>query len=78
MAKNNPVNDSFNPPPIASEFEETLFDDVELDDLIWASDVSLDGIENPAHRKINDGSAINLQTGKTVNFNLRQKVYQKT
>ena len=78
MAENNSVNDSYNPPPIATEFEETLFEDVETDDLIWLSNESLDGIENPVHRKLSDMSVQNLQTGQIFNLQLRQKVYQKT
>jgi hypothetical protein len=78
MAENNSVNDSYNPPPISTEFEETMFEDVEVDDLIWITNVSLDGMENPVHRKMNDNSAQNLQSGQMMNFHPRQKVYQKT
>ena len=78
MAENNSVNDSYNPPSTGTEFEETLFEDVEVDDLIWVTNVSLDGMQNPVHRKINELSALNLQSGQSVNFHSRQKVYQKT
>ena len=78
MAENNPVNDSYNPPPVATEFEEFNFEDVENDDLIWITNKSLNGIENPAHRKLSEYAALNLQTGIVVDFHPRQKVYQKT
>lgn len=78
MAENNSVNDSYNPPPVASEFEENLFEDIEVDDLIWIKNNSLDGMVNPAHRKITEGSVQNLQSGQTIRIGVRQKVYQKT
>ena len=78
MAENNSVEDSYNPPPVATEFEETNFEDVEVDDLIWVTNRSLDGMVNPAHRKRDEASALNLQSGQSVNFHNRQKVYQKT
>ena len=78
MAENNSVNDSYNPPPVSSEFEEFNFEEIEIDDLIWISDNSLNGMENPAHRKIDESSAQNLKTGKLILLNSRKKVYQKT
>jgi hypothetical protein len=78
MAENNSVEDSYNPPPVATEFEETLFEDVEVDDLIWLSNNSLDGMVNAAHRKLDENSAQNLQTGEIPQIPSRQKVYQKT
>ena len=35
-------------------------------------------MENPAHRKIDESGAQNLQSGQFVNIHNRQKVYQKT
>ena len=78
MAENNSVEDSYNPPPVATEFEEFNFEDIEPDDLIWITNRSLDGMINPAHRKIDEGSALNLQNGIAADFHPRQKVYQKT
>ena len=78
MAENNSVEDSYNPPPVATEFEEFLFEEIEPDDLIWVTNKSVDGMVNPAHRKIDEGSAQNLQTGQFINFHSRQKIYQKT
>jgi hypothetical protein len=78
MAENNSVEDSYNPPPVSSEFEETNFEDVEIDDLIWITNRSLDGMINPAHRKIDEMNALNLQSGQPMKFHPRQKVYQKT
>ena len=78
MPENNSVEDSYNPPPVATEFEEFNFEDIEIDDLIWITNRSLDGMVNPAHRKIDDMTAQNLQTGQPMNFHSRQKVYQKT
>ena len=78
MPENNSVEDSYNPPPVATEFEETLFGDVEADDLIWLKNDSLDGMVNHAHRKLDESVAMNIQTSQTVNIPSRQKVYQKT
>ena len=78
MAENNSVEDSYNPPPVASEFEEFLFEEIEPDDLIWLNNNLLDGMVNSAHRKIDEMSAQNLQTSELVNIDSRQNVYQKT
>ena len=78
MTKNNSVGDSYNPPGIGTDFEPMPFEDVEVDDLLWVNTNSIDGLQNPAHRKINDNSAQNLQTGGSISFSLRQEVYQKT
>ena len=78
MAENNSVEDSYNPPPVATEFEEHNFEDIELDDLIWLDNTSLNGIVNIAHRKIDEATAINVQSGEMVQMVKRQKVYQKT
>ena len=78
MAENNSVGDSYNPPPVATEFEEFLFEEIEPEDLIWLNNNSINGMVNPAHRKIDEMSAQNLQTSELVNIGSRQKVYQKT
>ena len=78
MAENNSVEDSYNPPPVATEFEEFLFEEIEPDDLIWLNNNSFEGTVNPAHRKINEASVINLQTSEVVKVHSRQKIYQKT
>jgi hypothetical protein len=78
MAENNSVNDSYNPPPVASEFEEFNFEDLEIDDLLWLSNKSLDGMRNVVHRKVDETAAVNVQTGGMVKMKNRQKVYQKT
>ena len=78
MAENNSVEDSYNPPPVASEFEEFLFEEIEPDDLIWLNNNSLDGMVNVVHEKVDEMSAINVRTGEVVQIPSRQKVYQKT
>ena len=78
MPENNSVEDSYNPPPVATEFEEFNFEDVEIDDLIWITNTSLDGMVNPVHRKVDESSAQLLRTGQMIGFHPRQKVYQKT
>ena len=78
MAENNSVEDSYNPPPVATEFEEFLFEEIEPDDLIWLNNNSFEGTVNPAHRKIDESSAHNLQMNEIVQVESRQKVYQKT
>ena len=62
MAENNSVEDSYNPPPVATEFEEHVFEDIEDDDLIWLNNNSLDGMVNVAHRKLNANQAVNIKT----------------
>ena len=78
MAENNSVEDSYNPPPVATEFEEHNFEDIEPDDLIWLTNQSLNGMINVAHRKIDETAAMNVQTGEMIQMTKRQKVYQKT
>ena len=78
MAENNSVEDSYNPPPVATEFEEHMFEDIEPDDLIWLTNQSLNGMINVAHRKIDETAAMNVQTGEMIQMTKRQKVYQKT
>ena len=78
MAENNSVEDSYNPPPVATEFEEFLFDEIEPDDLIWLNNNSFDGMVNVVYRKLDEGSVRNLQTDEIVQVASRQKVYQKT
>ena len=78
MAENNSVEDSYNPPPVATEFEEHNFEDIEPDDLIWLTNQSLNGMINIAHKKIDETTAMNVQTGEMVQIASRQKVYQKT
>ena len=77
MPENNSVNDSFNPPPVATEFEEFNFEDLEIDDLLWLNNKSIDGMTNVAHRKIDETAAMNIKTGGMVRMSNRQKVYQK-
>jgi hypothetical protein len=78
MSKNNSVGDSYNPPGIGTEFEPMPFEDVEVDDLLWIGTHSIDGLQNPVYKKINETSAQNLQTGALTSFSIRQEVYQKT
>ena len=78
MAENNSVEDSYNPPPVATEFEEFIFEDIEIEDLIWLNNNSLDGMVNPAHRKLSESSALNLQSSQVISVENRQKVYKKT
>ena len=78
MAENNSVNDSYNPPPVATEFEEFLFEEIETGDLLWLENNSLDGMVNTAHKKIDDSSVMNVQTGERKTIPIRQKIYQKT
>ena len=78
MAENNSVEDSYNPPPVATEFEEHMFEDIEDDDLIWLNNNSLDGMVNTVHRKLNDSQAVNVRTNELVQVSSRQKIYQKT
>ena len=63
MSENNSVEDSYNPPPVATEFEEFLFEEIEPDDLIWITNKSVDGMINPAHRKIDEMNLSDFQEG---------------
>ena len=78
MAENNSVEDSYNPPPVATEFEEHNFEDIEVDDLIWLTNTSLNGMVNVVHRKMDETNVMNVKTGEMVQMTSRQKVYQKT
>jgi hypothetical protein len=78
MAENNSVEDSYNPPPVSTEFEEHIFEDLEIDDLLWLNNNSTDGMKNVVHRKIDETAAMNIKTGEMMRMANRQKVYQKT
>ena len=76
--KNNSVQDAYSPPPIGTEFEPMMFEDIETDDLIWLSDASSDGMVNHAHKKLDEQSAMDVMTGQVRPINARMTVYQKT
>ena len=75
MARNNQVNDRYNPAGVNSvDFEEFYFGDLEVDELFWQTDRPEES--NP-WRKENQNQGKNLKTQTLHNFNLKTKVFQK-
>ena len=81
MPTNDPAVDSLNYAGVAGvqsvDFEELLFEEVEVSDLFWLrNDAS--GDSNPAFRKRNDSSALNTRS-RTIfeKIDNRRQVYQK-
>ncbi len=78
MAEINQANDRYNPPGVSQggeDFEQTIFSDVELNDLFWTKN---SGKDNPPYRKINSNEAGNTRTRVLESFNSNTKVYQRT
>tara|TARA_Y100000034_G_scaffold133494_1_gene199084 strand:+ start:432 stop:665 length:234 start_codon:yes stop_codon:yes gene_type:complete len=76
MPRNDPVQDLYQPPSNQSiDFEEILFEDIEVNDLFWLQDVNNRG--NAPHRKINEREGINVRTNKVQSVSLRKTVYSR-
>tara|TARA_Y100001963_G_C6658936_1_gene389476 strand:+ start:528 stop:767 length:240 start_codon:yes stop_codon:yes gene_type:complete len=75
---NNPAEDFYDPPGVGTEFDPLSFGDVEMDDLLWLKNNTTNGSINHAHRKIDENTAHNIQTGDMVNIQHRTTVFQKT
>ena len=75
MPRNNPTQDSFNPPSnLSRDFEEFYFGDLEMNELFWQTNKPRE--DNP-WRKIGQSEGLNLKTQTTHNFLPRTKVYQR-
>ena len=75
MAKNDPVNDRYNPPGLTSrDFERFTFGELEVDELFWQTDTPGD---NYSWRKVNQTQGLNIRKQTTHNFNSNTVVYQK-
>ena len=75
MARNNQVNDRYNPQGINShDFEEYWFDDLEVDELFWQTDRPEEA--NP-WRKVSQTQGMNLKTQTTHSFQPKTKVFQR-
>ena len=78
MAEINQANDRYNPPGVSQggdDFEQTIFSDVELNDLFWTKN---GGTNKPPFRKVNNSEAGNTSTRVLETFSSNTKVYQRT
>ena len=76
MAKNDPAQDTYNPPGnLSQDFEEFRFSDLNIDELFWQSNQP--GTNIP-WRKINENQGMNIKAQTTHSFNPNTKVWQKT
>ena len=70
---NIPTEDRYNPASIGSEFEEHLFDDINIGEIFRLYDNNND----VQYRKENDNQAFSLSEQKLYNATARQVVYIK-
>ena len=78
MAEINQANDRYNPPGVSqgsNDFEQTIFSDVELNDLFWLKNR---GQDNPPYRKVNDSEAGNTKTRVLETFKSNLRVFQRS
>ena len=78
MSRNDPMQDGIwtDTPGIGTDFEDMMFEDIEVDDLLWLRTTG--GDANQVHRKIDDRTALNLRTNIIVTIPARRTIYQKT
>ena len=75
MARNNQVNDRYNPAGVNSiDFEEFNFGDLEVNELFWQTDRPEES--NP-WRKENQTQGKHLKTQTLHNFQPKTKVFQR-
>tara|TARA_Y100000401_G_C8308907_1_gene218559 strand:- start:1020 stop:1250 length:231 start_codon:yes stop_codon:yes gene_type:complete len=75
MAKNDPVNDSYNPPGnLSHDFEEFKFGELELEELFWQTNKPGNSIP---WRKVSQTQGLNIKANTTHNFSANTKVWQK-
>ena len=73
---NNPVEDRYNPPSVSqTDFERTMFGDVEERELFWLNTSINDN--NHAYRKMNGNQALNTKTQEWTDFSPRTEVFYK-
>ena len=77
MAINNPMGDHFNPPSnLSQDFEEYLFEQLEIDELFWQTNKPKE--EQIPWRKTSLTEGKNLKTQTIHSFQPKTKVFQKT
>ena len=75
MPNNNPTRDHFDPPSnLSVDFEEFLFEDLEVGELFWQTNRPEES--NP-WRKENQTQGKNLKSQTLHNFEPKTKVYQR-
>ena len=78
MSVNNQAQDRYNAPGVRSvDFEETVWSDLDVDDLFWLRNDNINGNINNCHRKLNEIESLNLITRETVTISGNQRVYKK-
>ena len=76
MAVNNPTGDFFNTPSnLSQDFEEYLFEDLEVDELFWQTNKPKEA--QIPWRKTSLTEGMNLKTQKIYSFDRKTKVFQK-
>ena len=76
MPKNDPMQDTYNPPSnLSMDFEEFNFGELEQDELFWLTNNQNE--RNP-YRKTSQNQGVELKTQMVHNFTPVTKVYQKT
>ena len=76
MPINNPTGDHFNPPSnLSQDFEEYLFEDLEVDELFWQTNKPKEA--QIPWRKTSLTEGMNLKTQKIYSFDRKTKVFQK-
>ena len=78
MAKNNPAQDTYNPPGLNSvDFEKFNFGELEVNELFWLS-TDPSGMKNVSHRKVSQTEGMHLKNREVITFNKNLNVFQKT
>ena len=72
---NIPTEDRYNPAPIGSEFEEHLFDDINIGEIFRLYDNNNE--ETQLYRKETETEVMNVKTREVFVQNKRTKVYIK-
>jgi len=73
---NNPTQDLYNPNSIGSEFENHLFDDINIGEIFRLYDNN--DAETQLYRKETETESMNVKTRETVEFSAKTVVYIKT
>ena len=73
---NNPTTDRYNPASIGSEFEEHLFDDINIGEIFRLYDNNNE--ETQLYRKETETEAMNVRTREFSSPDARAVVYIKT
>ena len=72
---NNPAEDRYNPSPIGSEFENHLFDDINVGEIFRIYDNN--DAETQLYRKETETEAMNVKTRKVFAPDVKTVVYIK-